>query len=259
MKRDYTNEYLQLIEEIAEDGELTHQEIYLLAKWLNENKEGRKTWPANLFLPILKEVFADGKIDKSEALLVGKLIQKVRRDWAREHALTNAIPAENAIDRAIRFFDDATPRLPSIETVLNIASFNEPDLVYQINLSGPSCSCPDFKKNRHNLPFGHISRCCKHIMQAFSEVRPSNGWPSWLDPFIEAGFRPLPNQEWNVCHSTNRNYLVSSANREWANVYARVGDDGEKYGYNIVEDRWSYGNEPADAVTLTETIQKLSK
>jgi hypothetical protein len=131
MKRDYRYEYLQLIEEIVEDGELTHQEIYLLAKWLNENKEGRKTWPANLFLPILKEVFADGEIDKLEALQVGRLIQKVRRDWARVHSLNNAIPAENAIDCAIRFFDDAKPRLPSIESVLNIASFNEPEQRHQ--------------------------------------------------------------------------------------------------------------------------------
>lgn len=94
MKRDYTHEYLQLIEEIAEDGELTYREIYLLAKWLNENKESRQTWPANLFLPLLKDVFSDGKIDKSEALKVARLIQKVRRDWAREHALTNAIPSD---------------------------------------------------------------------------------------------------------------------------------------------------------------------
>ncbi len=54
MKLDYTHEYLNLIEEVAEDGELTHKEIYRLAKWLNENKEGRKCWPANQFLPILK-------------------------------------------------------------------------------------------------------------------------------------------------------------------------------------------------------------
>jgi hypothetical protein len=86
-------------------------------------------------LPIFKEVFADGKIDKSKALQVGRLIQKVRRDWAREHALNNAIPAENAIDRAIRFFDDATPRLPSIETILNIASFNEPEQRHQRSFS----------------------------------------------------------------------------------------------------------------------------
>jgi hypothetical protein len=259
MKRDYTQEYLQLIEEIAEDGELTNKEIVLLAKWLNENKEGRKTWPASLFLPILKDVFADGKIDKSEAHQVGKLIQKVRRQWSREQSLTNSIPSQSALDLAIRAFDDSKPRLPSIETVLPISSFNEPGMVYEVNLAGPSCSCPDFKHGRHLLPVGHISRCCKHIMQAFSEARPSNGWPSWLDSFVEAGFNPPQNQEWNIFHSKNGNYLVSSVIRDWGNVYARISGDNEKYGYNVVEKRWSYGNEPENAVALAKAIRKLSK
>lgn len=87
MNTDYTHQYLSLIEEVAERGELTHKEIYKLAKWLNDNKDGRTTWPANQFLPLLKDVFADGKIDQSEARQVGRLIQKVRREWAREHAL----------------------------------------------------------------------------------------------------------------------------------------------------------------------------
>ncbi len=258
MKTDYTHQYLSLIEEVAEDGELTHKEIYRLAKWLNDNKDGRTTWPANQFLPLLKGVFADGKIDQSEARQVGRLIQKVRREWAREHALSGTTPVADTVNEKSGEFDDSTPKLPSINSHLNVASFSEPDVIYDVDFNGPSCSCPDFKSYRQQLPLGHISRCCKHIMQAYSEIRPSNGWPSWLDPFLEAGFRPNPKQEWNVCKSTNCNYLVSSANRGWGNVYALINDQTEKYGYNIDEDRWSYGNEPDSAEVLAQAIRELS-
>ena len=40
MKPDYTNQYLSLIEEVAEDGELTHKAICKLAKWLYDNNTG---------------------------------------------------------------------------------------------------------------------------------------------------------------------------------------------------------------------------
>ncbi len=257
MKLDYTHEYLNLIEEVAEDGELTHNEIYRLAKWLNENKEGRKCWPANQFLTLLKDVFADGKIDKSEAMQVARLIQKVRREWAREHALSGSKPAENTID-CVNRFDDGSPRLPSMPMTLDVASFTEPDVVYQIDLSGPSCTCPDFKSYRQHLPVGHISRCCKHIMQGYSEIRPKSGWPSWLEPFLEAGFRPFPDQEWAVHKVNNCNYLVSSAHPEWGNVYAGIDGDSLKYGYSIFDERWSYGNEPDDAATLARAVCSIS-
>jgi len=58
MDTNYTLVYLKLIEEVAEDGELNHQEIRQLAKWLNDNPEGRKSWPASMFFPLLKGEFS---------------------------------------------------------------------------------------------------------------------------------------------------------------------------------------------------------
>jgi len=87
MDTNYTLVYLKLIEEVAQDGELNHKEIRQLAKWLNENPEGRKSWPASMFFPLLKDVFADGQIERPEAEKVGRLIQRVRREWARENSL----------------------------------------------------------------------------------------------------------------------------------------------------------------------------
>ena len=121
MKLNYTLIYLKLIEEVAQDGELTHKEIYELAKWINENEAGRKTWPASQFLPLLKDVFADGKIEKSEAEQVGRLIQKVRREWSREHALAGSELDQSMLDNLITKFDVGQPKLPVIENEIEVS------------------------------------------------------------------------------------------------------------------------------------------
>ena len=270
MKINYTLVYLKLIEEVAQDGELNHKEIHQLAKWLNDNEAGRKTWPASQFFPLLKDVFADGKIERSEAERVGRLIQKVRREWAREHVLTGSKLDKSILDNVITKFDIGQPILPVIENEIEVKSlselgslgdlqsFNESKTVYQIDFSKPACSCPDFKSHRQQLPIGHISRCCKHIIQGYSQIRPDDGWPSWLDSFLEAGFRPLPNQSWAIVESDKCNYLVSSADPDWGNVYAKIDGENQKYGYHVLEKRWAYDIVPDDALTLIETIHHLT-
>ena len=241
-------------------------EIYELAKWINENEAGRKTWPASQFLPLLKDVFADGKIEKAEAEQVGRLIQKVRREWAREHAMSGSKLDPSMLDNVITKFDIGQPKLPVIENEIEVKSLSKldlydepkPEFVYQIDFSAPSCSCDDFKSHRQQLPVGHISRCCKHIIQAYSQIRPDDGWSGWLDSFLEAGFRPLPDQSWAIVESDNCNYLVSSADPVWANVYAKIDADNQKYSYHVLEKRWAYDIVPTDALALVETIDHLS-
>ncbi len=258
MELNYTLIYLKLIEEIAQDGELSYKEIYQLAEWLKNNKEGRKSWPASVFFPLLKNVFADGKIERPEAEQVGRLIQKVRREWARENSLCGAKLDPSQLDNLITKFDSSKPVLPVIENQFKVAATGDPNAVFQVDFTEPSCCCDDFKTNRQHLPTGHISRCCEHIMLGYSQIRPDDGWPSWLDSLLEAGFRPLPNQKWTVVQLGGRNYLVSSADPNWGNIYAQVDGEDLKYSYHLTEKRWAYDSVPQDAEALIETVCKLS-
>ena len=265
MPLNYTLIYLKLIEEIAQDGELNHKEIKQLAQWLNENEEGRKTWPASQFFPLLKDVFEDGKIERHEAEQVGRLIQKVRREWQREHALAGSKLDLGELENLITKFDVEQPKLPVIENQIEVTSrlseldsSSELDLKYQVDLSKPSCDCSDFKSNRQHLPERHISRCCEHIIQSYSQIRPAEGWPVWLDSFLEAGFRPLPNQSWGIVESEKGNLLVSSADPDWGNVYAEIDGKNAKYSYHVTEKRWAYDNVPDEAETLVKTIEQLT-
>ncbi len=255
---DYSRDYLQLIEEVAEDGELTYQEIYRLAKWLNDNPQGRKSWPAYIFMPLLKQCFADKKIDAGEALAIAKLIQLVRREWARMHVPPASNQPVDYVSDAIAAFDARLAELPSIPLRFEVESMSEMGTVYVVDLSSPQCECPDFRSYRARLPALHLSRCCKHIMQAYAEVRPANGWPYWLDAFLESGFRPHPDQNWQVYSSQIGTYLVSSACPSWGNVYTIINGKSEKYGYSIDEERWSYGKQPEEAKVLARIVYSLS-
>ena len=254
-------EFLKLCDEIVEDGELSNNEIYSLAKWINNNPEGRKLWPAKVFVKLLQRVFEDNHISKKEARAVGEIIQNVRRQWARESAPdVESDAAEDVTHEVLSVnWDPAIAKLPLINFQCKVQSSGM-DHEYDVDLSEPSCSCPDFKGMRGRLPVGHLSRCCKHIFSAFARVRPTGGsWPGWLDPYLELAFRPHPEQEWGVAEVGDNFALISSAPNEWANVYLIEDGDCQKFGYSTYEDRWSYGTEPESAELFIKAINNLGK
>lgn len=250
--------FMKLLDEVAEDGELTFNEIRQLAVWINKNKEGRKLWPATVFIKLLQDVFADGKIETSEAHEVAKLIQGVRRQWSRNSVPAEAVPALSAIENAIAGLDIGRANLPIIPVSLSVPSRSEVDIVYTVDFNGPTCTCPDFRSSRNALPSGHLSRCCKHIFDAYAQLKPEDGWPSWLDAFLEMGMRPIPSQEWAVLQIGSAKFLVSSAPRDWGNVYTKSKEGNQRFGYNPNEERWSYGKAPPHAQQLAQAVIKLT-
>jgi hypothetical protein len=261
-----STEFLNLLERVVEDGELTYNEILEIAKWMNENKSGRKLWPVNLFYDLLKRVFADGKIDKNEAREVANLIQSVRRDWIRKNMVvappvvgspTGVTPPNVAPPVAgSPVFSIEQAKLPTIPIQVLVRSSSEADTEYSVDLLGPTCTCPDFVP-RSKLPKGDLSRCCKHVFQAFAQVRPKDGWTGWLDSFLELGIRPNPKTKWAVVKLGEDFVLISSAPQDWANVYLHSGLENERFGYSVVEERWAYGKAPEYPAKIVAAICKL--
>jgi hypothetical protein len=66
------SELLLLCESIIEDGELTYDELYQLAEWLNNHQEACSNWPGGLLVAPLQKAWADGKITKTEARQVAE-------------------------------------------------------------------------------------------------------------------------------------------------------------------------------------------
>lgn len=246
---------ISLCESILEDGELSVSELYALAEWLNANRAAWEEWPGNLLVAPLREIWADGKVTKTELREFGRLLVRIRKEWAKRQAETMTMRVADLVSDAAAHFDSSSPRLPTLPVTMGVKSHTQKGVVYDVDLSGPGCSCPDWTSRRRRLPVGHLGRCCKHIIDAYDRVVPPNGWTGWFGSFIEIGWVPHPEQEWVVIESRLGPILASSAPTGWSNVYAY--DDGcyERFGYNIAEDRWSYGISPKGARHIRATIR----
>ena len=77
---------MALCEKILLDEEVSVEELYELAAFLNANPEAGKHWPGNQFVEPLQEVWADGVIDSRELALMERLIVETRREWRRRVA-----------------------------------------------------------------------------------------------------------------------------------------------------------------------------
>jgi len=224
-------------------------------------------WPGNLLVEPLQKAWADGKITKTEARQVARVILEIRKEAAKREAEKAFSQAVEIASEAARRFDLTRPELPAIPFSTRVRSQAKRSDVYEVDLSGPTCTCPDFRSFRNRLSAGHLTRCCKHIFDAYAQVEPSAGWPGWLCAFLELSWPPHPRQDWFVL-SIRRGWLtfqrtemvlISSAPNRWADVFAFDRGRHDRYGYNVAEHRWSYDIEPPGSEKIRKGILNFTK
>lgn len=251
------DELLAICDATVEDGELTYVEIQDLADWVKNHPESHQHWPGDLLVAPLQNVWTDGNVTKAEARLVGQLILRIRKKWRRSSRIR-----EKAIIHSTRIsetFDHSRAQLPSMPIVLRIKSHTDDSVTYNVDMRGPSCTCLDFRSLRQKLPIGHLTRCCKHMFNAYAEIEPMGGWTGWLGAYLEYGWKPHPQQEWAVIEIDSKPILISSAPQEWANVFAPYDNNSyERFGFSVVERRWSYSIEPRGADRIASAVVALT-
>jgi hypothetical protein len=252
-------ELLAVCDIIIEDGELTYDELYGLAEWLNHHPEAFPNWPGNVLAEPLQRIWADGKITKTEAREMARLIRKIQKQAAKFQEVRALTEALEAATLGAAQFDLSQPRLPSIPFSTRIKSHTDRKLVYDVDLSGPTCTCPDFKSFRQRLPNGHLTRCCKHVFDAYSQAEPPMGWPGWLRAYLDLAWKPHPQQEWTVIHVDHSLVLISTAMPEWSNVFASDRGPYDRFGYSVSEDRWAYSIAPPQAHRISRAVRSFSK
>ena len=249
------SEIMAVCESILEDGEISSDEIYALADWLNNHREACFHWPGNLLVKPLQEVWSDGKVTKTELRKIGRILIAIRRAWAKQQA---EVALEGAADRAaeiVQAFDLRQPLMPSIPIIVSVKSHSAPGLIYDVDLTGPSCTCPDWRSCRSALPPSNLTRCCKHVFDAYGQIEPETGWPGWLGAFLELAWTPNPQQTWMVFDVRRNLVLASTAGPTgWANVYAENSAGYDRFGYNVLEDRWAYSIEPPGSEAIARAI-----
>jgi hypothetical protein len=236
-------ELIGLCEEILDDAELTVEEVRSLGAWLGIHEEARHEWPASEIAPVVQQALADDKVTTTEMKLIASRLRRVLKEHGRQRAAAAEMAAHERTAEALASFDASRPDLPAIPVSLKIRSQTQGGVLYDVDLSGPSCSCPDWTIYRARLPKGSPSRCCKHVISAFEQLRPPHGWPAWLAGFFAFGWRTHPNRRWFLLGDS----LCSVGGNDWCEVFAKEDDEWARFGYSIPEQRWSYGNEPRAA------------
>lgn len=248
---------LVLCDSILEDGEISGDEAYELAQWLNDHHEARHNWPGEALFLLLQQIWADGKVTKTELRQLGRMLIRIRKESVKRLTEQTTKHAFLRAEEVLEAFDHSTARLPLIPWVTQIKSQSEKGLRYDVDLSLPACSCPDFMSKRQGFPLGHLNRCCKHVFDAYRKILPMDYCPGWLGAFIDNGWPPHPQCDWWVLPMAPGYVLASTAPTGWANVYTSQDDEAERYGYNVVERRWSYGEEPKEGNYIAGVIHRV--
>jgi len=259
MSEESAPELVRLCESILADGEITAEEVVNLGKWLAEHTEAAQSWAGAILSDPIQKIVRDGKVNKTEPRTAGRVIREVQKQWAKRQAGGLRQEALEKVRCAVGTMDPFRAALPSIAISIAVKSQSDPSLSYEVDLSGPSCTCPDWRSYRSGLPLGDLTRCCKHVFAAFACVRPRDGWPIWVGAFLEQGWKPHPQRKWSVVDLGGACALLGVGGSDWADVFASMGGHYQRFGFNLAERRWSYGVAPTSASEIQRALVRQSR
>lgn len=254
-------ELLAYCDAILEDSEVSMDEVYGLAEWLNANPSACDHWPGNLLLTPLQAMWADGKTTKTELRAFAKVltgIQRTRQKREREQAAQEAqANLQESVASAHRTFDATVPWIPPIHAVVVEKSRSEPGQTYRVDLEKQSCTCDDWVGRRQGQPSGSPTRFCKHMLSALGRVSPNRDWPEWLGFLTDQACRIPPRSRVGVLRVPRGLALVAVSESEWCDVIAPDSDGHGRFGFNRSQERWSYGEAPDGARAIRKAIEEL--
>ena len=139
-------ELIALCDSILSDDEVTTDEAYALAQWLNDHPAATESWPGSELVGPLQEMWADGIASPSDLQKLARLLGGLEREWVRRSTPAHASHKVKLVDFARAL--GKTPRVPKIAVTLDIPSWEQADTTYRVNLRGPSCSCDEWRRWR---------------------------------------------------------------------------------------------------------------
>jgi len=134
---------------------------------------------------------------------------------------------------------------------------------YDLNLDELTCTCQDWQEKRTTQPKTMPGRLCKHLLSAVldkPDILPPHlaQFYALFEPVAREGRgMPVPSPRLSVCYGVRDNgtpfVLTHEPGSPWANVIVQ----GQRYGYNAEEDRWSYQRVPEDAAFWKKKLAEL--
>jgi predicted RNA-binding Zn-ribbon protein involved in translation (DUF1610 family) len=130
---------------------------------------------------------------------------------------------------------------------------------YYVDLTSYTCTCPDFVERRSEQPMRSATRACKHICRVLLRETCKSRLNPLLLSMVEnsVSFGTGIHPGWLILDDNDNVVFVSFPARDWCNIFAPVRTKRliyERYGYNIAERRWSYGEAPIGARSLRQYL-----
>lgn len=255
--------FLRICREIWSDGELTSEEVWLMAEWLNDNPGDAAVWPGIVIYPLLQNAFLDGTVSEAEMRSLAEALSGIERESNRRaHGIVEKPPVP--ISKAayvIRKQDIAEVALPGIVYKTRITS-SDGSSAYEVDLGEYKCECRDWISKRCENQPRTLGRCCKHVVAALMESEEIATFGSIfravLDDCEERGRGTDPRDQWFTVRVKGIDALISVGEGDWSNVFVEEDDSWARYSYHRQEKRWSYGEAPSNATGFAQAIGNLA-
>lgn len=150
------------------------------------------------------------------------------------------------------------------ESLITVASHTDASQEYALDITALSCTCPDWIKRRKDQPPNHPSRLCKHLTEYLGR-RPVR-IPEVLRPYQDiikkqgnaARGMPVAGEDCAVDYGDNKGnaYMIEASVDSYPWVSINIGS--VRYGYNVDERRWAYGNKPVEVRALVKKARDLA-
>lgn len=252
MSDQLVSELIELCRAITDDGQLTNKELYSLAEWLNAHPAAHGVWPGNQLIGPLQEVWTDGEITPAELTRIGRVLYEIEEEWARRQPPIH-------VTEFVSAFDPSAAILPKVGFVGDVISSSGVG-PYRVDLNTHTCTCADWAGTRANLPSQSLGRCCKHVARALLTSSRGKDWPGWLTALLtdcEGRDRGTnPNHSWLIITVEGAAILIGFGEIEWVNLYAPKKTNYRRFGYNVAQRRWAYGDAPIHASAIRTAIHE---
>ncbi|HYE32467.1 MAG TPA: SWIM zinc finger family protein [Methylomirabilota bacterium] len=251
------DELLRLCHLMTDDGELSGEEVWKLAQWLNDHPEATMDWPGDKLARVLQEVFANGEPQVNELFQVAEAIREVEEEEA-SRALLASPSALIAEDEAAPASEAELPLLPSLRQVVQMDCTTEAK-EQVVDICDHTCTCEEWQKHRSAFPARHVKRMCKHVAKALLEHKEELNYGDLIGCLIETCVRrgrgTTIHGEYVAVIPPSGMALLSHADAEWVNVYALNSSKYERFTYSLHDKRWSFGQTPKDSLALRNFIE----
>src|SRR4051812_5450052 len=167
IRRETAEPVVQYLRALTYSGELSTNEVWQLAEWLNQQPDKIvNSWPAKPLVSALQTAFADKDLSQVELEELANTIVAIEELWTESFTQSRDGPRNDGTRTPLAMVEELKPQAPVIPITAEIPADGRSE-TFTVDLQHQTCSCPEWEENRAAFPEGDYRRCCVHLTRAF--------------------------------------------------------------------------------------------